>query len=228
MKGLPTQKGVPVVNSEYGCKVVAFYGTESYDLIHYLTRVLKALGKRCLVADRTENGEMLLSVPVVDKNEFTDYQGVCFTTGQVDLKTVDVDYVFMYYRYNFTRIPTSIEEAYFVTDCQMQSVRGLKKASLGQYQFRALIVRNSLVQRNVMEYLKMELEHLEFLEENTYMLSFNTGDLEAMLSTQYDGMFRFNSISSEVKDFIISFCSVDFDEKDVVKALRDTMKAGGK
>lgn len=60
------------------------------------------------------------------------------------------------------------------------------------------------------------------------MLPFNTGDLEAMLSTQYDGMFRFNSISSEVKDFIISFCSVDFDEKDVVKALRDTMKAGGK
>lgn len=214
--------------SDIKCKIVAFYGTESYDLIHYLTRILQALGKRCLVVDRTEDREMLLSVPVLDGPGFIDYRGVNFTDSQIDLNSVDSDYVFMYYRYNFTRIPSSIEEAYFVTDCQKQSVLGLKKAVLGRYQFRALVVRNSSPQKNVLEYIKMELSHLEFLDENTYVLPFNPGDVAAMLSVQYDSTFQFNMISQEVKNFLVNFCSVDFEEKDVLQALRNTMKVGGK
>lgn len=34
-------------------KVVGFFGSDSYDLVHFLARVLQQLGKQIVIVDRT-------------------------------------------------------------------------------------------------------------------------------------------------------------------------------
>ena len=37
------------------CKYVAFVGTDSYDLVHFITRTAAVLGCHCLAVDRTKD-----------------------------------------------------------------------------------------------------------------------------------------------------------------------------
>lgn len=208
-------------------KVVGFFGSDSYDLVHFLARVLQQLGKRVLIADRTEDKVMMLTVPVAEAAPIVDYRGIAFTGEPVDVVNSEYDYIFLYYGFDCQQISEVIEESYFVTDCQMQSIQKLKHLTLQENQFRALVIRNSVPERDIMNYVNLELEHLEFGEENVYTLPFNQADISAMLAVQYDSVYKFDYVSKPTMDFIVGFCSLDFPEKDVVTALRVVAKAGG-
>ncbi len=209
-------------------KIIGFFGSDSYDLVHYLARTITQLSKTVLVIDRTRDEAMMVSVPVEQGSGVLDYRGVDFTAETVDVANSGYDYVFMYYGFDCQKISSKIEECYFVTDCQLQSLKKLKHLQVGEDQFRALIVRSTVPERNLLPYINIELGHLDFQKENTYVLPFNRNDVAAMLAVQYDSVYRFDGVSNPVLEFIIGFCSLDFPKKDVIAAVRFVARGGKK
>ena len=208
-------------------KVVGFFGSDSYDLVHFLARVLQQLGKQIVIVDRTRDRTMMMTVPTAEMAGTVDYRGIDFTTEPVDIVHSEYDYIFLYYGFDCPGISDAVEESYFVTDCQMQSIQKLKRLTLKEIQFRALVIRNSVPERDILGYVNLELGHLEFGEQNVYLLPFNQADISAMLAVQYDSVYRFDYVSKPTVDFIVGFCSLDFPEKDVMAALHIAAKAGG-
>lgn len=206
-------------------KVVGFFGSDSYDLVHFLARTLQTLGTKVLVIDYTEEQVMTMTLPTPVRNDIVDYQGVAFASCTTDLTSQGFDYVFMYYGFcESGTIFEGIEEVYFVIDCQMQSIAKLKKLDIHEEQFRGLIVRNTVPERDILNYVQLELNKFEFGEKNTYVVPFSKGDISAMLSVQYDSVYRFDTVSNQVLNFITDFCSLDFPRKDVQAAIKIASK----
>ena len=114
--------------------VSGFVGTNSYDLIHYLSRVSRALKKRCLLIDCSDNLALSYTIrnPIVPAGSIVDYRGVDFIGHPSSLSLVDsYDYVFI--DFGFSLDDEFIDESdgiFVVTDHQLQNVMQLKDLEL--------------------------------------------------------------------------------------------------
>lgn len=52
----------------------------------------------------------------------------------------------------------------------------------------------------------------------------DTANTSTALSIQYDNVFQFNRVSSDVKEFLFGFLSVDYDEKRLKAAFKAASK----
>ena len=94
------------------CKYVAFVGTDSYDLVHFITRTAAVLGCHCLAVDRTKDLVLMQSLPDDCDLPLVDYRGVDFTCQETEQEAVEeiYDYVFFYYGLDTPVIPDIFEE----------------------------------------------------------------------------------------------------------------------
>ena len=68
---------------------IGFFGCESYDIQHYLSRVLCCLGKKVILLDGNSDGALRYSIPIPEnfpEDEVFDYRGVDYApvTAEID------------------------------------------------------------------------------------------------------------------------------------------------
>ncbi|MFG6349035.1 MAG: hypothetical protein K1W15_10000 [Lachnospiraceae bacterium] len=210
------------------CKYVAFVGTDSYDLVHFITRTAAVLGCHCLAVDRTKDLVLMQSLPDDCDLPLVDYRGVDFTCQETEQEAVEeiYDYVFFYYGFDTPVIPDIFEEVYCVIDYQKQNLTKMKEIKLPD-KYAVLVLRDSNISKNYTSYVTLELANKGFVQDDVCELPFTQGDATVRLAVQYDGIFNFSKVSSEVVKFIVKFFSVDFKAKDVQKAARIASKGKG-
>ena len=134
--------------------------------------------------------------------------------------------MFFYYGFDTPVIPDIFEEVYCVIDYQKQNLTKMKEIKLPD-KYAVLVLRDSNISKNYTSYVTLELANKGFVQDDVCELPFTQGDATVRLAVQYDGIFNFSKVSSEVVKFIVKFFSVDFKAKDVQKAARIASKGKG-
>lgn len=76
---------------------IAFYGSECFDLLHYVSRVLKACNISSIMIDWSADQSLYNSVPNpgIQENEVIDYRGVDVSTNYRKNMSLDYDVIFI-------------------------------------------------------------------------------------------------------------------------------------
>ena len=90
---------------------IAFYGSKCFDLLHYVSRVLKACNISSIMIDWSVDQSLYKSIPNpgIQENEVIDYRGVDVSTNYRKSMSFDYDVIFYYIGH---RISTELEHFY--------------------------------------------------------------------------------------------------------------------
>lgn len=113
---------------------IAFYGSECFDLLHYVSRVLKACNISSIMIDWSADQSLYNSVPNpgIQENEVIDYRGVDVSTNYRKNMSLDYDVIFYYIG---QRRSAELEHFYanygfIVTSAELQEVEQAKSQSI--------------------------------------------------------------------------------------------------
>lgn len=76
---------------------IAFYGSKCFDLLHYVSRVLKACNISSIMIDWSVDQSLYKSIPNpgIQENEVIDYRGVDVSTNYRKSMSFDYDVIFI-------------------------------------------------------------------------------------------------------------------------------------
>lgn len=216
-----------------------FYGGEAYDLIHYVSRVLLALGHSIVLIDQSQDRalESSIALPVdynIENDQLVEYRGVMFAGRYMKTYDKHFDYIFLYYGRSKAKV-INLDWLVIINDGDARTnnkIEGIMKVS-------SILLENSKATKKDDCYVPKEpiclslspmAKNVSFEQFNRYPVSrtnmdtavIDTDDLILKHCCQVDGMFKFNGISSDYNN-IIEKLSESFLEKEV--SAKDFKKA---
>lgn len=210
---------------------IGFLGIDSYDIIHYLSRILCKMEKKVLLVDCSNTHGLTNSVPgpdELDKTTVIHYRNVDFTASYKKEQLEQYDVIFFDFTDNVTHHLIDLcEDLYLVTDQQRHNISKVKQIydDTTTEQYVTVIIRNVVKCKIGMKYL-LNLIGFDASDEHYYVLDADVIDQELMLLCQYDNVFSFKKISNGFKKMLISILveNMKLEEKEVKLALKKAEK----
>lgn len=201
-------------------KKIGFIGIESYEIIHYLSRVLIHMNKKVLLVDRSETRslEYSISAPKELKQKVADYRGVDFS-DKIPEKS-EYDLVLIFYGFKENKDSSDCDDLFFVTDLQVHNMDRLNQKNPCKSKY--VIVKNMIPLKINEKFVRLYLDKLELSKERFIFLLEDKRDKECMLYCQWEHVFTFHQISSSLKDLILSILIIacGAEKKEVSRAYR--------
>lgn len=208
---------------------IAFYGSECFDLLHYVSRVLKACNISSIMIDWSADQSLYNSVPNpgIQENEVIDYRGVDVSINYRKNMSLDYDVIFYYIG---QRRSAELEHFYanygfLVTSTELQEVEQAKSRSINFSKFDYLKDDSEceedepveeVFERNhtyllILGFLadkkkKFISSELEFPLRDTIAVPYDAETAECRINCMYDNVFRFSRISAEFQKLIDRLC----------------------
>lgn len=220
--------------------VIGFLGIEKYEVILYLSRILKQLHKKVLVLDCSEDGALDAGVcyfreqPVV-YGELQEYRGIDYVNYTVHeyknmeeysvLQEKRKEYDFILIDFGFCRthsLMTACHRYFFVSDQQRHNILRVKEAA------KKCRVPFTVVLRDVLS-CKVSLDYFtDFMEENQWaeevqILYRNEADIREQIQCQYGQAVNFQKLSKDMKEFLKNMVKQLLPEctkAEIIKALK--------
>lgn len=212
--------------------VSGFVGTDCYDLLHYLSRVCRVLGRKALLIDCSDRKALSYSIDnsMVPNEEIVDCHGVDFING---LKNIDLlskyDYTFIDFGLNVNHPGIAeCDSIYVVSDFQKHTIAPLQKLVVDKEQVLGLVAREYVGTKVKPEAILSQLPNLKF-GQNIWVIPQAASNTACCLLTQYDSIFRFDKVTSEIKEFLFDFYVEDLDilkmkESDLKRVIKKASK----
>lgn len=204
---------------------IAFLGIESYDIIHYFSRLLKNLEYSVLVIDESKESEILTSVPIPKGEDFElclctiNYREIDFTKYWKKNEVSKYDYVLTCFGTNLNEeLLQKHDYLFYVTDLQIQNIKRI------QYTRKKLIDKSPqqyLVIRDFLGVKKKRFIERECKFNESHYLSEDITDRKLMLECQYNTVFTFRKASPDLKELLIDMYELD---KEIDKKFRKAFK----
>lgn len=208
---------------------IAFYGSKCFDLLHYVSRVLKACNISSIMIDWSVDQSLYKSVPNpgIQENEVINYRGVDVSTNYRKSMSLDYDVIFYYIG---QRRSAELEHFYanygfIVTSTELQEVEQAKSLSINFSKFDYLKDDSEceedepveeVFERNhtyllILGFLadkkkKFISSELEFPLRDTIAVPYDAETAECRINCMYDNVFRFSGISAEFQELIDRLC----------------------
>lgn len=213
-------------------KYIAFIGLESYDLMHYLSKILVKLDCSVLLIDESESKSLsyTISSDCLENSVIYDYNGIdaCSNLKSFDTIDSDYDYVLVDFGFNFDyNLIRKCEEVYLISDLQYQNLIKFGNLELDSMQARFLILREFVAGMSDIFALEC-LKKLNISQDNIITLTSDSSDLLMKYSCQYESGFKLSKVSSDIIEFLYRFLEVDFSSKEIANAIRLVKKGGGR
>lgn len=195
-----------------GDKLIGFLGSEKYEIILYLSRILYHLGKKVLLVDYAESEALFQSISrpdiLRDENKYINYGGIDFIQGKYyKINSEEVyDYIlidFGYYAEN--SLLSQCEKVMFVTDLQLHNVKRIKHITCNDRVEKYLIIKDVFPCKIKPVYIYKQLSNLMIEEQHVYVLYQDTIDMKYRIQSQYDLKFSFPKLSKPTKFFLQDF-----------------------
>lgn len=167
-------------------RIVGFVGHECEDIAIYLAKILKALGKKVVVADKTEQEvlcEMFGLHAESDKNRKEgEYGGILLTNGGVGQDEADVIFYMFGYRLNHPKL-YECEMLIMVADGFPAHASMMRKT--GHWECKCYLLLRNLIP---MKHTEMYLAVLAGREDNYRIIPYDERDVRARCSlSAYSG-----------------------------------------
>lgn len=190
--------------------VVAYVGTESFDIIIYLSCILQKLNRKVLIVDNSVTSALRNSIPQVygintDKTIMT-YKRVDFTTQVIDKAIINnYDDVLIDFGFSEPKMDLSlITRVVYVTDMFDFHVTMLK--NIGFYNGiakKALLIRDAIETKITPNIIAGRINE-EIPKEEVSVLYREDKDYENSIVCHYNRSFRMKSISSMLKMYLLN------------------------
>lgn len=207
-------------------KVLSFTGVECYDLILYIARVYKQLGKQVLIVDNSVSQSLSFCVPgLVDAKAGTpvDFGGIT-ATKHIVAPPASFDFILIYTGKHSHEIMDYADRIFLVTDYQKHNIEQLLETELADDEEPVVIFRDRVTSKITPDTIMARFTSNGFNVQTIQYLEDTTEDLASKVLCQYNTFDQFKRVSSSVKDLIIKVVSEDFDEKEVTKALKQAAR----
>lgn len=209
--------------------VIGFIGSDKYELILYLSRILFHLGKKVLLVDYSESEALYQCIPIPEilcENDVNiDYRGIDFIQGQYfNLnKQQQYDVILMDLGFGDERksLPQCTKIMY-VTDLQLHNVRRIKNLVYAEDIDKYLIIKDVFQCKIKPEFILTQLDE-EIDMGHVYILYQDTLDSKYKIQSQYNLKFSFGKLSRPTKFFLKDFTrqlNNNLDEKRLNNAYR--------
>ncbi len=224
---------------------VGFFGIEKYELLLYLSRILRQLGLSVLLVDYSENGALSAGIPVWEefgeagREEMTaenapyqtavDYCGIHFLRELMVGPSVRSRYDCVLIDFGFDlEHPAAAEcrAAVIVSDQQIHNIRRLRRPKLWE-RFRVYAVLKDLCPCRITPDYILEEMGLKVEEGRRYAVYQDAWDTKCRISCQYSKLSPFVRISREYRDFLKNITRdlfPDFSKSEVDRAFRAAEK----
>lgn len=203
---------------------LGFIGTYKIDMLHYLSRILKALNKKVVIIDASKEQLLKTTLPTREDSEEFTYLGVdCISYAEKELCNLNnlkgYDIALIDYGLNheptFSGIDYSI--LFIVSDFERHHILSLKKMLTNFLNNNTNVVK---IYRDVIDtkinkdyinhFLNIE-EHAKVLAE--YEFEFTQDDYMCKLLCQYDDIFSFKKLSKKYKEMFADIIEELYDIK---------------
>lgn len=187
---------------------IAFFGIESYDIIHYFSRILKNLSHSVLVIDESRESEIAVSIPIPKCDELElcvcsfNYRGIDFTKYWKTEKIEKYDYILTYFGKNINEaLIQEHDYLYYITDLQLQNIKNIQKARRKLLDYTH--IEQYLVIRDFLGVKKKRYIEYECNFNESYYLLEDITDKKLMHECQYNSIFTFRKASPDLKGLLI-------------------------
>lgn len=195
--------------------VIGFIGSDKYDLILYLSRILLHLGKKVLLVDYAESEALYQCIPIPEilreDNRFIDYRGIDFIQGQYYKSNMRQQYDAVLIDLGFNdenEIMLQCTKVLYVTDLQLHNVRRIKNLENIKNINKYVVIKDVFQCKIKPEFILEELgQGIDM--DHVYILYQDSLDLKYKIHSQYNHRFSFGKLSRPTKYFL----------KDIVKQM---------
>ena len=207
-------------------RVLGFVGVECYDLIIYIARVYKQLGKKVLIVDNSTLQSLSHCITgLIETNDGNpiDFGGITAVKRLKDLLS-GFDFIIVYTGRHSHPIIEYATDIYLVTDYQKHNIEQLLSTPLDDDDEPVTIFRDRVTSKITPETVLSILSSHGFNTQKVYHLDDSTEDLASKVLCQYNHFDHFKKVSRSITQFITDVVSLDFDEKEVTKALKQAAR----
>lgn len=199
-------------------KVIGFIGIEQFDIILYLSRVLKNLNKKILLFDLSENFKLSACIPFPDQLlaidnsdcKVIDYSGVDIIMKGEGSKKIssfikqEYDYILIDFGFDLkNKEIIKCNELFLVTDFNKTNISKLNNYLFDSIKNKFLIFRDVVDGKITPIYvLEEHLPNLRIEKNQCSTLYQDYLDTKMKISWQYDDNIRFKKLSIHFKNWI--------------------------
>lgn len=209
-------------------RVIGFIGTDKYDIIHYLSRILKNLGYKVLLVDHSESkalkNSITLPAGINCSENIIEYRSVDFVHGmKLDEKMLECyDYILMDFGFELFHVELNqCTDIVYVTDLQRHNL-GRIIGFKGKIIYKYLVIREVVRSKIGNDYAMTVVQELKIMKDNYFIVNQDNIDTQVMIECQYSNIFKFGKISQSLKDMLINlmYLMTENNEKEIKKAYR--------
>lgn len=189
-------------------KVIGFVGSDKYEILLYLSRILYHLNKQVLLVDYSETQALTLSIPIPEtlreSNTYLDYRGIDFIKGRDYFLNMgkDYDYVLIDFGYNHGVLSNiKCHNIIYVTDLQLHHAKRLKCSSVKGNPQNYIIIKDVFPCKISPDLILKEIS-LKAIIEDIYVIKQDALDIKFKIQSQYNQTFYFDKLSKSMKTFL--------------------------
>lgn len=212
-----------------GDNVIGFIGSDKYELILYLSRILYHLGKKVLLVDSSESEALYQCIPIPntlrEDNSYVDYRGIDFIRGQYSNRDIQQQYDVVLMDLGYKDEHQNLSQCtklLYVTDLQLHNVKRVKSMNYIEDVDKYIVIKDVFPCKIKPEYV-MEQVGQVLDKSHVYVLYQDTLDLKYKVNSQYNNRYNFGKLSKTTKFFlkeIIKQMDHNLDEKILNNAYR--------
>jgi hypothetical protein len=205
-------------------RIIGFVGSDKYELILYLSRILYHLNKKVLLVDYAENEALLQSITIPEtlkeNNNYISYRGIDFIQGKYFTWKMkqEYDYILMDFGYLLAHEGMlRCSKVIFVTDLQLHNLKRIKNMEYVEDEDKCLVIKDVFQCKIKPEYIISQIG-FPVKKDNIFILYQDSVDLKSKVSCQYDHKFAFTKLSKPTRCFLKDFTRMianHFEEKEI-------------
>ena len=213
------------------CSILGFIGSEKYDLITYLSRVLYNLNQRVLILDFSEIQALILGLPQAEGTsipfiggEILEQQGVDYYINNVfesensieylesqilsvleKLEELKREYHFILIDFGYLKrndLLSHCTQIFYVTDLQKHNIIQLKECLLSDVSNAALLIMDILPCKIKAEHVLRDLNLITPIVKS-FLLNMDILDFKYKLLYPYSSGVTFRKLSMEFKNVLL-------------------------
>ncbi len=219
--------------------VVGFIGSEKYDIILYLSRILYHLGSRVLVIDLNENEAVSSCIPYTGKNRiggelgnkdfledgYIDYRGVHYFQEKIvstdDAKKIEgyIAYAKQYYDvilmdmgFLYAKgLEKACNKLFFTTDQQKHNLERIAKIDKPVQAENYMILKDICSTKITSKVIRQEF-HLDIEENKIFRIYQDEEDMRNKIHCQYNAAISFPKISGAFTEALLEITAILYPE----------------
>lgn len=207
--------------------IIGYVGTENYEVILYLSRILDRLGKKVLMVDYSELEDLTICIPVPSglypEDDIITYFGVDFTKRDLDSQLVnEYDDILINFGFRINNNVSQCTQIVYVTDQQKFNIEKLAALPSIEIETSSLIIKD-MVESKINEIYITDRLQKNIDLKNTYVFALDGVDMTYKILVQFNTLYEFKRISKAVKRYLLGTIKTlypDINQKELKRAYK--------